>query len=110
MRTRFRHTEAVGRSWTRNEQRLHVCAASHQGIRRFEVLAQFSLLDKRARNYAGVLQASGLAECDVEKGIAEITRPGLVLAAERRMLPRGRGDYQQIGCRGGRRKHCWPRG
>src|SRR3954469_23554941 len=105
MRTRFRHTEAVGRSWTRNEQRLHVCAASHQGIRRFEVLAQFSLLDKRARNNKSVLQASGLAECDVEKGIAEISPLGLVLAAERRMVGIGRGDYQQIGGRETRDKH-----
>src|ERR1700675_2687668 len=84
----FRHTQAsaakaVGRSWTRNKQRLHVCAACHQGIRRLEALAQFSLLDESARANKSVLQASGLAECDVEKGIAEIGPLGLVLAAER---------------------------
>ena len=34
----------VSRSWSRNQQRLHVCAAGHSGIRRLEVLSQFSLL------------------------------------------------------------------
>ena len=63
------------------------------------MLAQFSLLDERARNNKSVLQASGLAECDVEKGIAKIGPLGLVLAAERRMVGIGRGDYQQIGVR-----------
>src|SRR6267142_4144921 len=73
----FRHTQAsaakaAGCSRTRNEQRLHVCAAGHSGIRRLEVLALFSLLDEPARNNKGVLQAFSLPECDVEKGVAEI--------------------------------------
>jgi hypothetical protein len=70
----------------RNEQRQHVCAACHYGIRWLEVLAQFSLLDERARKNKGILQAVYLPKCDVEKGIAEIGPLGLVLAAERRML------------------------
>src|SRR6266481_5329633 len=78
----FRHTQASAAkaadcSRTPDEQRLHVCAACHSGIRRLEVLAQFSLLDKRARNNKGVLQAFGLPECDVEKGVAEIGPLGL---------------------------------
>src|SRR6266700_6199650 len=52
---------------TRNEQRLHVCAAGHSGIRRLDVLAQFSLPDERASNNKGVLQAFSLPERDVEK-------------------------------------------
>src|SRR6266702_3907169 len=61
----FRHTQAsaakaAGCSRTRNEQRLHVCAACHSGIRRLEVLALFSLLDEPARNNKGVLQAFSL--------------------------------------------------
>ena len=58
-------------SWTRNKQRLHVCAACHHGIRWLEALAQFSLLDKRARKNEGILQAINLPKCDVEKGVAE---------------------------------------
>jgi hypothetical protein len=81
MRTMF-HTR-VGRessrlSRTRNEQRLHVCTACHLGIRRLEVLAQFSLPDERARNNKGILQAPCLPKCSVEKGIAEIGPLGLV--------------------------------
>jgi hypothetical protein len=57
----------------RNEQRQHVCAACHFGIRWLEVLAQFSLLDERARKNKGILQAVYLPKCDVEKGIAEIS-------------------------------------
>src|SRR6266487_4399957 len=84
-------------SRTRDEQRLHVCAARHQRIRRLEVLAQFSLPDERARNNKGFLQASSLPERNVEKGIAEIGPLGLVLAAERWMVGIGRGDDQDIG-------------
>ena len=83
----------------RNEQRRHVCAACHCGIRWLEVLAQFSLLDKRARKNEGILQAINLPKCDVEKGVAEIGPLGLVLAAERRMVGIGRGDYQYVGVR-----------
>jgi hypothetical protein len=50
------------------------------------MLAHFSLLDERTRNNKGILQAFSLPECDVEKGIAEIRPPGLVPAAERRMV------------------------
>jgi hypothetical protein len=63
------------------------------------VLAQFSLLDKRARNNKGVLQAFSSPECDVEKSIAEIGPLGLVPAAERRMVGIGRSDDQHIGVR-----------
>ncbi len=81
MRTMF-HTrvgcESSRLSRTRNEQRLHVCTACHLGIRRLEVLAQFSLPDERARNNKGVLQAPCLPKCSVEKGIAEIGPLGLV--------------------------------
>ncbi len=47
------HT-GVGRDGSRsfkdcNEQWLHVCATGHSGIRRFDVFAQFSLLDERAQ-------------------------------------------------------------
>jgi hypothetical protein len=63
------------------------------------VLAQFSFLDERARNNKGVLQTFSLPECHVEKGIAEIGPLGLVLAAERRMVGIGRGDYQRVGVR-----------
>src|SRR5882672_5323617 len=96
--------KAAGCSRTRNEQRLHVCAACHSGIRRLEVLAQFSLLDERARNNKGVLQAFSLPECDIEKGVAEIGPLGLVPAAERRMVGIGRRDYQRIGVRETRNK------
>src|SRR6516162_6636345 len=74
--------KAAGWSRSRNEQRLHVCAARHAGIRRLEVFAQFSHPDERARNKEGVFQVFSLPECDVEKGIAEIGPLGLVLAAE----------------------------
>ena len=84
---------------TRNEQRLHVCAAGHSGIRRLDVPAQFSLPDERASNNKGVLQAFSLPERDVEKGIAEIGPLGLVPAAERRMVGIGRRDDQRIGVR-----------
>src|SRR5712675_1059699 len=84
---------------TRNEQRLHVCAVGRSGIRRLDVLAQFSLPDERASNYKGVLQAFSLPERDVEKGIAEIGPLGLVPAAERRMVGIGRRDDQRIGVR-----------
>src|SRR5262245_66588503 len=86
-------------SRTRCEQRLHGCAAGHQGIRRLDVLAQFSLLDERARKKKGVLQAFSLPECDVEKSIAEIGPPGFVSAAERLMVGIRRGDDQHIGVR-----------
>jgi predicted transcriptional regulator len=86
-------------SWTRNKQRLHVCAACHYGIRWLEALAQFSLLDKRARKNEGILQAINLPKCDVEKGVAEIGPLGLVLATERRMVGIGRGDYEYVGVR-----------
>ena len=85
-------------SWTRNKQRLHVCAACHHGIRWLETLAQFSLLDKRARKNEGILQAINLPKCDVEKGAAEIGPLGLVLATERRMVGM-RGDYEYVGVR-----------
>src|ERR1700675_984431 len=91
--------KAAGRSRSRNQQRLHVCAAGHSGTRRLEVLSQFSLLDERARNNKGVLQAFSLPECDVEKSIAEIGPLGLVPAAERRMVGIGRSDDQHIGVR-----------
>jgi hypothetical protein len=58
------------------------------------VLSQFSLLDERARNNKGVLQAFSLPECDVEKSIAEIGPLGLVPASERRMV--GIRDDQRI--------------
>ena len=38
-------------------------------------------------------------ERSIEKGIAEIGPLGLVLAAERRMVGIGRGDYEHIGVR-----------
>ena len=63
------------------------------------MVAQLVLLDERARNDKGILQTFSLPECDVEKGIAEIGPLGLVLAAERRMVGIGRGDYQHIGVR-----------
>ena len=94
--------KAAGRSRSRNGQRRHVCAAGHSGARGLEVLAQFSLLDKRARNNKGVLQAFSLSECDVEKSIAEIGPLGLVPAAERRMVGIGRRDDQRIGVCGTR--------
>jgi hypothetical protein len=71
----FRSTQASARavsSWTRNKQWLHVYAACHCGIRWLEVLAQFSLLDKRARKNEGILQAINLPKGDVEKGIAGV--------------------------------------
>src|SRR5260370_17987391 len=71
---------------TRNEQRLNVCAAGHLGIRRLDVLAQFSLPDERASNNKGVLQAFSLPERHVEKGIAEIGPLALVPAAQRLMV------------------------
>src|SRR5882757_5546588 len=97
----FRHKQAsaakaAGRSRTRNEQRLHVCAACHSRIRRLEVFVQFSLPDERARNNKGVPQAFSLPKCDVEKGVAEIGPLGLVPAAERRMVGIGRGDDQHV--------------
>src|SRR5437868_4394367 len=103
-RTRFSARQvsaakAAGCSRTRNEQRLHVCAAYHSGIRRLEALSQFSLLDERARNNKGFLQAFGLPECDIEKSIAEIGPLGLVPATERRMVSIGCGDDQHIGAR-----------
>src|SRR6266851_2275392 len=58
-----------------------VCAACHSGTRRLKVLSQFSLLDERARNNEGVLQALSLPECDVEKSIAEMGPLDLVPAA-----------------------------
>src|SRR6266513_3905495 len=91
--------KAAGSSRTRNEQRLHVFAACHKGIRRLEALAHFSLFDKRARNNKGVLQAFSLPECYIEKGVAEIGPFGFVPAAERWMVGIGRGDYQRIGVR-----------
>ena len=63
------------------------------------MLVQFSLLDERACNYKGVLQAFSLPECDVEKSIAEIGPFGLVPSAERLMVAIGRGDYEHIGVR-----------
>ena len=63
------------------------------------MLAQFSLLDERARNNKGVLQAFSLPKCDVEKSIAEIGPLGLIPAAKRLMVGIGRGDYQHIGVR-----------
>jgi hypothetical protein len=47
----------AGRSRSRNQQRLHVCAACHLGTRRLRVLSQFSLLDQRARNNKRLLKA-----------------------------------------------------
>src|SRR5213596_3363259 len=88
--------KAAGRSRTRNEQRLHVFAACHKGVRRLEALAHFSLFDERARNNKGVLQAFSLPECYIEKGVAEIGPFGFVPAAERWMVGIGRGDYQRI--------------
>ena len=70
--THRRRRITAGRSRSRNQQWLHVCTNSHSGIRRLEVLSQFSLLDERARNNKGVLQAFSLPERDVEKSIAEI--------------------------------------
>ena len=43
---------AAGRSRARNEQRLHALAACHEGIRRLEALAHFSLTSKRATTKA----------------------------------------------------------
>src|SRR5438045_7179720 len=91
--------KAAGRSRSRNQQRLYICAAGHSGVRRLEVLAQFPFQDERARNTKRVLQTFGLPERDVEKRIAEIGPLGLVLAAERWMVGIGRGDDQHIGIR-----------
>ena len=68
-------------------------------MRGLEVLAQLVLLDMSARKNKGILQTFRLPECDVEKGIAEISPLCLVPAAERRMEGVGRGDYQHIGVR-----------
>ena len=84
---------------TRYEQRLHVCAACHEWIRRLDLLVQFSFLDERAGNKKGIAQAFSLPDCDVKKSIAEIGPPRLVPAAERLMVGIGRGDYQHIGVR-----------
>src|SRR5262245_47315422 len=88
--------KAADCSRTRDEQRLQVCAARHQEIRRLEALAQLSLPDERARDNKGFLQAPGFPERYVEKGIAEIGPRGLVLAAERWMVGVGCGDDQDI--------------
>jgi hypothetical protein len=45
------------------------------------VLAQLVISDEPARNNKGILQTFSFPECDVEKGIAKICPPGLVLAA-----------------------------
>ena len=63
------------------------------------MLPQFSLPDKRARIEKCILQAYGLPERDVKKGVPEIGPLGLVLTAKRRMIGIGRGDDQQIGIR-----------
>ena len=52
-----RQNKTAGRSRAHNEQRLHVCATCHQGIRWLEVLAQFPLPDERARNDKSILHA-----------------------------------------------------
>jgi hypothetical protein len=49
------------------------------------VLAQLVISDEPARNNKGILQTFSFPECDVEKGIAKICPPGLVLAAEWRI-------------------------
>jgi hypothetical protein len=45
------------------------------------VLAQFSLLDERARNNKGILQTFSFPECDIEKGIAAVSARGVSLAS-----------------------------
>src|SRR5262245_57461685 len=74
--------KAAGRSRARNEQRVHVCATCHLGIRWLKVVAQFPLSDESACNEKGILHAFSLTESDIEKGIAEIGPLGFVLAAE----------------------------
>jgi hypothetical protein len=69
------------------------CTFAPPAIRGFDgsMLAQFPLPDERARNDKNILHAFSLTECDIEKGIAEISPLGFVPAAEQRMVGIGRG-------------------
>src|SRR5262249_57049345 len=90
------HVTKSERSRAGDEEGPHLGAACHLRVRRVKALAQFSLQDQRARNNKGVFQSRGPAQCNIEKGIAEIGPLGFILASERWMAGVCRGDHERI--------------